>query len=238
MLDVAIYLSEPDVNVSWGEAFREQGALLRESQLLLHKKDLLMKEVHHRVKNSLQLVQNILIMQCHMLSDPEAKQQLEGAAGRVTTIAAVHHRLYAGDSVTATDAAHYLRSLLDDMRGMLPDMGDDRALELKIEPFLLAADDISPLGLIVCELVTNALKHGRGKVQVAVRRELDGLEVTVTDEGDGFASGFNPNARRGLGMRIIGLLTKASDRNAIKVDRSVAFGRIVVRTGFGGTGCA
>jgi two-component sensor histidine kinase len=211
-------------------------ALLRENQKLLHEKDVLMQEVHHRVKNSLQLVHSILSMQAKTLANPDAKDQLDEAASRIMTIAAVHHRLYAGGSVTETDAAQYLSGLLSDMRGMLPDMADDRALILKVEPFSLEADYIAPLGLITCELVTNALKYGRGSVEIALQRNTNGLEISVSDEGDGFPANFAPTARRGLGMRMINLLAKMPGGEAIRVDRSVSFGRIVVRTGFGGMG--
>lgn len=207
--------------------------LLRENQKLLQEKDVLMREVHHRVKNSLQLVQSILTMQAKTLTNAEARDQVDEAANRIMTIAAVHHRLYAGGSVTVTDAAMYLTGLLTDMRGMLPDMVDDRALTLNMKPFSLAADDIAPLGLITCELVTNALKHGRGSIEVAVIRDADGLEIAVSDEGDGFPADFDPTIRRGLGMRMVGLLAKGLHGEAIQVDRSVLFGRIVVRTGFG-----
>lgn len=218
------------------ELLREKEELLRENQALLREKDLLMQEVHHRVKNSLQLVQTILTMQARTLTNPEGRQQVEEAAGRIMTIAAVHHQLYNGGSITATDAAQYLRGLLNDMEGLLPDTDNGHTLELDIEPFSLAADDITPLGLITCELVTNALKHGRGKVRVAVRRDAGGLEVAVSDEGGGFPAEFDPAASRGLGMRMVVALAKSPEDDAIQVDRSVPFGRITVRMAFGGSG--
>jgi two-component sensor histidine kinase len=107
------------------QLLREKEALLVENQLLLKEKDLLLREVHHRVKNSLQLVRTILIMQARRLTNPEAKEQVEEAAGRVMTVAAVHQRLYDGGSIAATDAAQYLRGLLADMRGMLLEHAGD-----------------------------------------------------------------------------------------------------------------
>ncbi len=218
------------------QLLREKEALLSENHVLFREKDLLMQEVHHRVKNSLQLVQNILAMQARTLNSPEAREQVDKAAERIMTIAAVHHRLYAGGSIVATDAAQYLHGLLGDMRGVTLDVADDRALELDISTFSLAADDIAPLGLIVCELVTNALKYARGRVQVAVHQDVGGLEISVSDEGGGFPAGFDPASRHGLGMRMVSLLAKSSNGDAIRVDRSVPFGRIVVRTRFGGAG--
>ncbi len=180
-------------------------------------------------------MQNILAMQARTLNSPEAREQVDKAAERIMTIAAVHHRLYTGGSIVATDAAQYLNGLLGDMRGVTLDVADARALELDISTFPLAADDIAPLGLIVCELVTNALKYGRGRVQVAVRQDAGGLVISVSDEGGGFPAGFDPASRHGLGMRMVSLLAKSSNGDAIRVDRSVPFGHIVVRTKFGGS---
>jgi two-component sensor histidine kinase len=215
------------------DLLREKEELLRQNQALLHDKDLLMQEVHHRVKNSLQLVRTILSMQVRTSTNRQAKEQIEQASGRIMTIAAVHHRLYDGNSVTATDAGQYLRGLLSDLQGLLPDGANDRALELDIESFSLAADDITPLGLVTCELVTNAFKYGRGAVRVAVRRNAAGLEVSVADEGDGFPAAFDPSISRGLGMRLVSALAKAADGGGVTVDRSVPYGRIVVAMAFG-----
>lgn len=214
----------------------EKEELLRANEALFREKDLLMQEVHHRVRNSLHLVRTILGMQARTLTNPEARQQVEEAAGRIMTVAAVHKRLYEGGSVVAADARQYLRGLLDDMRGVLPNEADDRPLQLDMEPFQLPADDVAPLGLITGELVTNAMKHGRGAIRVEVRRKADGLELAVSDEGPGFPADFDPAAAHGLGIRLVTALSKAPRGDAIRVDRSVPFGRIVVTTGFGGSG--
>lgn len=194
---------------------------------LLQDKDLLMREVHHRVKNSLQLVRTMLTLQARGCSD-ETREQLEQAASRIMSIAAVHQRLYEGGSVAGGDAAVYLASLLDDMRGMLDEYVDGRTIRLTAESLVLPADALTPLGLIVSELVTNALKYGVGQVTVQVGRTENGLRITVEDEG----SGFPPEPGRGLGMRLIAALAKGNSRDAISVDRSVAHSKVVVNVTF------
>jgi two-component sensor histidine kinase len=213
---------------------QDMSALLEVNHRLLQDKDLLMQEVHHRVRNSLQLVRTILTMQARTMSSDEARAQIEKASGRIMAIAAVHQRLYDGGAINAADAGDYLRGLLKDMRDLVPEATDDRQLHIDIEPFTLPADDLTALGLITGELVTNALKHGRGRIGVTVRRRADGLDIAVADEGDGFPPDFEPGARTGLGMRVVAALSKLPRGESVHVDRSVTFGRLVVKTAFGG----
>ena len=237
--DVAFLQALANTLAEGVEAQKRQDARardLREKNALLREKDLLIQEVNHRVTNSLQLVRSILHMQARTLASPEARHQLDEAAARITTVGAVHRRLYEGSSVTTVDAAEYLLGLLDDMRGMFPDQADGRTLELAMQPFVLDAGDITPLGLIACELVTNAFKYGRGRIQVGVRQQVDGLEISVSDDGGGYPPDLVPGRGGGLGLRLVAALAKASVGDAIQIDRSVSFGRIVVTTGFGGAG--
>ena len=192
---------------------------------LLAEKDLLMQEVHHRVKNSLQLVRTLLQLQARSAT-PEVKDKLDEAAQRIMTIAAVHQRLYESETVGSAIVGPYLTGLLGDMRAMLADAAAGRAIELAVEPIELLADQITPLGLIVTELVTNAAKYGQGRISVAVSRTPYGLEVSVADEGPGFADGA---LSTGLGMRLIRALAKGDAAQSITVDRTVPYGRVVVR---------
>ena len=199
----------------------------RAKDALLRDKDLLMQEVHHRVKNSLQLVRTLLQLQGRSASE-ETRAQLDEAAGRIMTIGAVHQRLYEGGSVVETDAAAYLESLLGDMRTMLVDAAVGRGIVLQAEPVMLTADQVTPLGLVVSELVTNALKYGEGQVLVSLRRVPAGLEVAVEDGGTGFPESFEPGLKSGLGMRLITALAKGEGAKAVQVDRNVPHSRVVV----------
>ena len=198
---------------------------------LLRQQDLLMREVHHRIRNSLQLVHTLLQLQAGHLNDGGARAHLGEAARRVLTIAAVHKRLYEGSDVTEADLAIYLGGLLEDLRGSLSDESAGRHIRLSTESLMLSPDKLTSLGLIVTELVTNALKYGRGTVSVTVQ-PLGGMaRISVEDEGRGFPEDFDPVRSRGLGMRL--LLTLARKPNGIRVDRSVPWGRIVVEMPLG-----
>ncbi|HLG44756.1 MAG TPA: histidine kinase dimerization/phosphoacceptor domain -containing protein [Reyranella sp.] len=212
---------------SLASALSEKETLLAQNQRLLKEKDLLIREVHHRVTNSLQIVHSALSIQAKLLQSSEARRQVQEAAGRVLAIGAVHRRLYRAGSVITADSAAYLRGLLEDMT-LLLSASSDRKLELETEAFPLSADDLSHLGLIVVELITNAMKYGKGTVTVAVMRQADCVRIAVSDEGAGFPADFDPNAARGLGLKIVSSLANSDEGDAIVIDRSVPFGRILV----------
>jgi two-component sensor histidine kinase len=194
---------------------------------LLREKDLLMQEVHHRVRNSLQLVQTLLSLQARG-QEPALAERLQEAATRVRTIGAVHGRLYQGGSVTESDAALYVAGLLDDLRGSLADVAAGRDIVLDAPTLMLPADRLTPLGLVTTELVTNALKYGSGRVSVRLSVDGETLLVVVEDAGGGFPTDFEPGRSRGLGMRLVTAMARGGDE-PVAIDRSVTFGRIVVR---------
>ncbi|MBV8523381.1 MAG: PAS domain-containing protein, partial [Acetobacteraceae bacterium] len=220
--------AKPVQLISIGREITERVKAAEAKDQLLRDKDLLMREVHHRVKNSLQLVQTLLHLQSRSATHPEVRQQIDEAAGRIMTIGMVHQRLYQGGSVAESDAGLYLRTLLDDMAGILGLSEQGREIDLQVEPISLPADSISPLGLITTELVTNALKYGKGRVVVRVQRAEGGLEIIVEDEGPGFAEDFDVLQSRGLGMRLVSALARSGDAS-IRIDRTVPFGRIIAK---------
>ncbi|ONH83785.1 hypothetical protein APZ41_007450 [Roseomonas mucosa] len=198
---------------------------------LLRQQDLLMREVHHRIRNSLQLVHTLLQLQAGHVNDGGARAHLAEAARRVLTVAAVHKRLYEGNDVTEADLATYLGGLLDDLRGSLSDEIVGRPIHLSTESLMLSPDKLTSLGLIVTELVTNALKYGHGTVSVSVQPLGKVARIAVEDEGQGFPADFDPVRSRGLGMRL--LLTLARKPDGVRVDRGVPWGRIVVEMPLG-----
>lgn len=198
------------------EAEQTKDALLRE-------KDMLMLEVHHRVKNNLQLVRAMLQLQARSAGD-EARAQLEAAAGRIMTISAVHRHLYEGGPAAQTDAGAYLRALVSDIQAMADTPENHREIAVEAETLSLSAEQTTPLGLITSELVSNALKHGAGCVLVSLRSVPDGLQVQVEDEGPGFPPDFAPRQSGRLGMRLVTALAKGDPAQALVIDHSAGHG--------------
>lgn len=195
-------------------------AALAERDRLLEQKELLIKEVNHRVKNSLQLVSGMLSLDALSAADPAVRRRMEEAVGRVRAIAAVHERLYRSDDVQKVEVGVFLRELCGHLA---------RQLGLPAQNLVVDADDTTvltdrapPLALLTNELVTNALKHGRAergemRVEITFRRSEAHFRLEVRDYGPGLPPGFDPSQTKGLGMRIAqGLAAQVGGRVAFE----------------------
>ncbi|NML17868.1 PAS domain S-box protein [Azohydromonas caseinilytica] len=190
----------------------------------LQDKDLLLYEVHHRVKNNLQVINSLLSLQLRSVTDPQGRRAIEEAAARVGVMARLHQELYRSDRHGMLDLAHWLRRLALDTLRLLD--GDRRiALDFEADAgLLLGADQVVPLSLAVSELLTNAVKYafppGRtGTVRLRVHRHAQELRVLVADDGVGLPADFDLEASSGLGMRIIHALVRQIDARLQVLER-------------------
>ena len=180
-------------------------AALEQQQMLLH-------EVNHRVKNSLQLVSSLLRLQARRIPDLAARRQLEDATTRISTIAHIHQRLYRDQDVKRINFGAFLSELCADLQGS----ASHCSLEVSAPDFLVTTDRAIPLALVVNELVTNAFKYAYpidgsgavgGRVKVAVDLRGGGeIAITVKDEGVGLPEDFTVAGGGNLGMILIGSL--------------------------------
>lgn len=175
-------------------------------EALAAERAMLMREVNHRVGNSLQLIASLLTIQSNAAGNPEIKEALSDATGRVMAVAQVHRRLYTSDDVQAVAIDLYLEALVEDLRRSA-EGGALAQLSLRAEPIAVTPDHAVAIGMIVNELVTNALKYaypdGKGAIRVALRK--DGVSrgvLTVEDDGVGIAPKNGPKST-GLGQRIV-----------------------------------
>ena len=191
------------------EAAESLNAALKQA---LADKDLLAREVDHRIKNSLTVIGSLLTLQEHGAKAPEAKAALKEAAARVLTVARIHEQLYHSPDVTSVAFAPYLERLCADLASSLG-RGDGVSFEVEASDITLPAARALPLGLIAVELVTNAIKHarhasGRSTVWVNLEPEDEGLRLAVADNGPGLPDGFSTETNDGLGMRLVRLLVR------------------------------
>ncbi len=176
----------------------------------LHEKETLLKEIHHRVKNNLQIISSLLMLQVEQMPSPEAKALLVESAARVRSMALVHQHLYGVDSIARIDLATYVSELAESLRRGL---GARCALTVDAAPLEVTVEHAVPLGLVLNELLTNALKYGASAdgahvVRVSLARADGQLTVRVADEGRGLPDGFDPTKSRSLGLQLVRSLTR------------------------------
>lgn len=166
------------------------------------KAQLMAREIDHRVMNSLQFVSGVLNMQSRASDDPGATSQLQEAATRVAAVGRVHRNFYSSDTDHVSCIA-FLRRLCADLS------------EICSQPIEVTGDDgdvpttwIQPIGLIANEFITNALKHGGGKLTLNYQVDGDMHVLRVCDEGPGLPPGFTIDSSTGLGMKVIRALAR------------------------------
>jgi two-component sensor histidine kinase len=182
-------------------------------------KELMVQEAHHRVKNSLAMIHGLLRLQARTTTHPEAAQQLLESAGRVQAFGAMHEHLYSAGATLQVNLAVYLSSLLADQKEGLASTLVGRDIAFDAAETMWPTSDAPSAGLIMMELVTNALKYGEGRVTVTLRQSGNEIVLTVEDEGQSLPADFDPSRSKGLGMRVLtGLLQGRGGR--LEIDRA------------------
>jgi two-component sensor histidine kinase len=193
---------------------REKEDMLRKLQVLLREKDVLLEELEHRVGNSLQIIAAIIIMKSRMVTSEETRLQLQDAHKRVMSVAAVQKHLHATGGAGSVEMAPYLTQLCDSLKTSM--IGDYRPTTLKVtsDTGTVTSREAISLGLIVTELILNALKHAftddRADREIAVGFAIAGTnwKLSVVDNGIGAPVGVFAQAKSGLGTSIINALAE------------------------------
>ena len=194
----------------------EKDQLLGEKQELLVEKDWMLKEIHHRVKNNLQVVSSLLATQSRHLHDPQAVAAIRESQNRVQVMALLHQKLYQADSIGRVNMADYGREIVLFLVQSF-DRSNSVQLKLNFAPLELETTLATPLGLIINEAVTNALKHAfppplRGTLTVSLLSIApQRYQLTVADDGVGLAPDFDLKRSRSLGLTIIKGLSHQMD---------------------------
>jgi PAS domain S-box-containing protein len=186
-------------------------------QASLREKEILLREVHHRVKNNMQIMVSLLNLQARNLKDPIHADLLKESQSRIKAMSMVHEKLYRSSDLSRIDFADYIESLAVHLFQFLA--VDSRRIRLRRETEAIELDinNAIPCGLIVNELVSNALKHafpgGReGEVTIMFRRLEDGrLHLAVRDDGVGFPDNLDYRAAESMGLQLVNLLVGQLD---------------------------
>ena len=179
----------------------------------LREKELLLKEVHHRVKNNLQVISSLLSLQAQELGDPGMIRLFQESQGRVHSLALIHEQLYRSQDLAQIDFAAYVQELVGHLAQGMGRMAARVSFRFDLEPSLLPLDLAIPCGMMINELVSNALEHafpaGRsGSVRIAFRSQAADYELTVTDDGVGLSEGRLAAHAGSLGLKVVQALTR------------------------------
>jgi PAS domain S-box-containing protein len=175
-------------------------------------KEVLLKEVHHRVKNNLQIISSLLSLQADALNDPRDHALFKESEGRVRSMALIHERLYKSADLARVDFRDYVDSLVTSLFLSYQRPGVTPVLE--VCEVHLPLDTAIPCGLIINELVSNALKHAfpgnrSGRVTVGMREMGDGvLQLDIRDDGIGLHEDIDPDTSKTLGLNLVSILTR------------------------------
>ncbi len=178
----------------------------------LQEKEVLLKEVHHRVKNNMQVISSLLSLQREHITDPAALVSFRDSQNRVRSMALVHEKLYRSESLASINFSEYVEDLLDSLKRSY--MISDIDVAVETDHLRLGVDTAIPCGLIINELVSNALKHAfkgreRGTVRVRIQRNGHGeTSLCIEDDGNGLPDDFDWRQSSTLGMQLVTMLTE------------------------------
>lgn len=203
ILSYLVYL-----NIKQKKKVNKQKAQL---EVLVDEKNTLLKETHHRVKNSFQIVSSLLYLQSENISDKEAALAVKEAQNRVKSMILIHQKLYSKDQLVGIDSKEYIEDLVDDIIENQSDSIENLSISKNIDSRIFSIDTITPIGLILNELITNVIKYAfpdkiqNPKLKVSFVKKENNYELKVSDNGIGISNQNNPVS---FGLKLIHSLAK------------------------------
>ena len=201
---------------------QETEKILRESE---ERNRTLVKESHHRIKNNLQIISSLLELQAHQIEEETVLAVLQDSSYRVRAISLIHERLYQSTDLTQIDLGDYLRTLTEDLMGSSSGEMGVVSVEFQLEEVTLGMDAAVSCGLIVNELVTNAIQHAfpvdqKGTIGIGLQTDRDTqITLTVWDDGRGIPPGMDFLRSESLGLKLVMSLVRQL-RGKVEIDRN------------------
>jgi PAS domain S-box-containing protein len=185
-------------------------------QAALQEKEILLKEIHHRVKNNMQVISSLLNLQVRYLKDPEAIGVFRDSQQRIRAMALIHEKLYQSENLARVDFGNYIRHLTASLVGSQVKQPGQVEVRTEIENIEFDLKTSIPLGLIINELVSNALKHAfpddrTGEIVIGLRRTAEGFLLTVRDTGVGTPGEIDIHHAKSMGFQLVSLLARQLD---------------------------
>ncbi len=182
----------------------------------LEEKEMLLKEIHHRVKNNLMIIASLLNIQSRYIKDTESQEIFKESQNRARSMAIIHERLYQSVDLKRIDFRDYVRTLANELFHAYTDDSGRIKLKINLDAIFVDINIAIPLGLIINELITNSLKHafpdGRGgEITLDFHKKEDLFELTVKDDGVGFPEDLDYRSTSSLGLQLVNSLTEQID---------------------------
>lgn len=174
----------------------------------LEEREILLKEIHHRVKNNLQVVSSLLSLQSRTINDPAALNAIEEGRNRVKAMALIHKNLYQEGNLVGVDVPEYMAKLTDSLMNSYQVDPERVQMIRQVDAIALDVNVLIPLGLILNELISNALKHAfpdqaEGRIELQISEIAEGLEVLVADDGIGMKEGMDIQKSDSMGFKLV-----------------------------------
>lgn len=216
------YRGEP-ASLAYLRDITERRKAEEQIKISLREKEVLLKEVHHRVKNNLQVISSLLSLQAQTVKDEETRRLLEESRNRVKSMAYIHMQLYQSKNFAQIDFAPYVRNLAKNLLESHKKNGERVSLDVCVEDIFLSLDTAIPCGLIINELVSNALEHafqnGRdGEIIVGLRKDGKKNMLVVSDNGVGLPREIDLHNTDTLGLQLVSALVDQLD-GSLKLER-------------------
>lgn len=195
---------------------------LRES---LNEKEILLREIHHRVKNNMQIISSLLMLQEELSEDEKVIEMLKDSQNRITSMALIHEKLYRSENLSKIDLKEYIDDLVSGLFQSYGISEDKVALNINAENVLLGIDSAIPCGLIINELVSNSLKHAfpgdeSGEINIFIRSTDEVMiELLIGDNGIGIPKDLDFRKTESLGLRIVNVLVENQLHGEIILNR-------------------
>jgi len=178
----------------------------------LEEKEVLLREIHHRVKNNLQIISSLMSLQSEYTKEPETLKMFQESKNRIRSMALIHEKLYQSGDMAHIDFGEYLKSLIEMLSTFHKEKKDDVNVNLDCEDVFLEIDTAISMGLIVNELVSNCFKHAfplerKGEIEINLSKMSEGYLLEVADDGVGLPEGFDLEKTGTLGLLIVQTLT-------------------------------
>lgn len=196
------------------EVSRKTATIMQQAEALkisLHQKELLLKEIHHRVKNNLQVISGLLGLQGSSSGNTEVASVMSEGRARIKSMALIHQMLYQNDDLQKLNFKEYLKQLLDNILAGAVASGDV-TVNIQADDIWFDIDTAIPLGLIVNEFATNSIKHafinGKGSITIRVSEvEANKFKLVYADNGKGIPSDFDLDSAKTLGLKLVKMLS-------------------------------